>query len=118
MWSRLGSEVIAVEFLDTIGGVGIDGEVSKSFQKILVKQGLQFKLGHKVTAASKTGSGITVSLESVKDNKKEEITCDVLLVCVGRRPYTEGLGLENVGIVKDDKGRIPVNGMFQTILPK
>lgn len=117
VWSRLGSEVIAVEFLNSIGGVGIDGEVSKSFQKILTKQGLQFKLGTKVTGATKHGSGVTVSVESVKDGAKEDIECDVLLVCVGRRPYTQGLGLENVGIALDDRGRIPVNSHLQTIVP-
>ncbi|CAO1438502.1 unnamed protein product [Diamesa serratosioi] len=117
VWSRLGSEVIAVEFLGSIGGVGIDGEVSKSFQKILQKQGLQFKLGTKVMGATKHSNGVTVSVESVKDGKKEEIECDVLLVCVGRRPFTENLGLENVGIATDDRGRIPVNAMLQTIVP-
>lgn len=117
VWSRLGAEVIAVEFLSTIGGVGIDGEVSKAFQKILAKQGLQFKLSTKVTGATRSGSGIKVSVEGAKDGKQEEIDCDVLLVCVGRRPYTEDLGLENVGIVKDERGRVPVNGAFQTIIP-
>lgn len=118
VWQRLGTEVIAVEFLSSIGGVGIDGEVSKSFQKILQKQGLQFKLGTKVMGATKHSNGVTVSVESVKDGKKEEIECDVLLVCVGRRPFTENLGLENVGIATDDRGRIPVNAMLQTIVPK
>lgn len=117
VWSRLGSEVIAVEFLSSIGGVGIDGEVSKTFQKILTKQGMQFKLGTKVTGAHKTSNGVVVSVESVKDGSKEDIECDVLLVCIGRRPYTEGLGLENVGIATDDRGRIPVNAMLQTIVP-
>lgn len=117
VWSRLGSEVTAVEFMDSIGGAGIDAEVSKSFQKILSKQGINFKLGTKVTGATKSGGGIKVAVESVKDGKKEELDCDVLLVCVGRRPYTENLGLEQVGIVKDDKGRVPVNGMFQTVVP-
>lgn len=117
VWSRLGAEVTAVEFMDTIGGVGIDTEVSKTFQKILTKQGLKFKLGTKVMAASRSGSSVSVSVENVKSGAKEELSCDTLLVCVGRRPYTEGLGLENVSIVKDDKGRVPVNGKFQTIVP-
>jgi dihydrolipoamide dehydrogenase len=117
VWSRLGSEVTAIEYLNTIGGVGIDGEVSKTFQKVLTKQGLKFKLGTKVMGATKTGSGVTVSVESVKDGAKEEIECDVLLVCVGRRPFTQGLGLENVGIALDDRGRIPVNSNLQTIVP-
>uniref|UniRef100_A0A1Q3FH67 Dihydrolipoyl dehydrogenase n=1 Tax=Culex tarsalis TaxID=7177 RepID=A0A1Q3FH67_CULTA len=117
VWGRLGSEVTAIEFLSSIGGAGIDQEVSKGFQKILTKQGFKFLLGTKVISASKTGSGVTVSVENVKDGKKQDLEFDVLLVSVGRRPFTEGLGLENVGIVKDDRGRIPVNNMFQTIVP-
>lgn len=118
VWSRLGAEVTAVEFLGSIGGVGIDGEVSKSFQKILAKQGLKFKLGTKVTGAEKSGSTIKVKVEDVKSpDKKEELECDVLLVCVGRRPYTENLGLEGMGIERDQRGRIPVNSVFQTVIP-
>lgn len=117
VWSRLGAEVIAVEFLGSIGGVGIDAEVSKSFQKILAKQGMQFRLGTKVTGAQRNGDSVTVSVESVKDGAKEDIECDTLLVCIGRRPYTVGLGLENVGIAVDDRGRIPVNANLQTIVP-
>ncbi|CAH1118959.1 unnamed protein product [Phaedon cochleariae] len=118
VWSRLGSEVTAIEFMPTIGGVGIDGEVAKSFQKILTKQGMNFRLGTKVTGAQKDGSTIKVSIEDVKDSSKQEVLeCDVLLVCVGRRPYTEGLGLEEIGIEKDQKGRIPVNSVFQTVVP-
>lgn len=117
VWCRLGSEVTAVEFMNTIGGMGIDGEVSKTFQKILSKQGFVFKLGTKVMAAERNGNSATVHVENAKTGEKEELTCDVLLVSVGRRPFTEGLGLDNVGIVKDDKGRIPVNGLFQTVVP-
>ncbi|XP_066601009.1 dihydrolipoyl dehydrogenase, mitochondrial [Prorops nasuta] len=118
VWQRLGSEVTAVEFLGSIGGVGIDGEVSKTLQKVLTKQGVNFKLGTKVTAAKKSGSEVIVSVEDVKDpSKKEDLSCDVLLVCVGRRPYTENLGLDELGIEKDEKGRIPVNNRFQTVIP-
>lgn len=117
VWSRLGAEVTAIEFMDTIGGVGIDNEVSKTFQKVLVKQGLQFKLGTKVMGATRNGNTVSVSVENAKSGEKEQIECDTLLVCVGRRPYTEGLGLEAVGIVKDDRGRIPVNAKFQTVVP-
>ncbi|CAL7952410.1 unnamed protein product [Xylocopa violacea] len=118
VWQRLGSDVTAIEFLPSIGGVGIDGEVSQTLQKILSKQGLKFKLGTKVTAAKKTGSEIIVSVEDAKDpSKKEDLPCDVLLVCVGRRPYTENLGLEDLGIERDEKGRIPVNNRFQTVVP-
>lgn len=105
--------------MPTIGGIGIDGEVSKTMQKILTKQGLKFKLGSKVTAASKRGNEIVVSVEDAKNsNKKEDLVCDVLLVCVGRRPYTQNLGLEDMGIERDEKGRIPVNNRFQTVVPK
>lgn len=118
VWSRLGTDVTAVEFLSTIGGVGIDSEVSKNFQKILAKQGLKFKLGTKVTGATKTGSGIKVSVEDVKNpDQKEDLECDVLLVCVGRRPYTVNLGLEELGIERDQRGRVPVNNHFQTVIP-
>ncbi|KAK4876111.1 hypothetical protein RN001_012533 [Aquatica leii] len=118
VWKRLGSDVTAIEFLSSIGGMGIDGEVSKSFQKILEKQGLKFKLGTKVTGASKSGSVIKVNVEDAKNpDKKETLECEVLLVCVGRRPYTEGLGLEKIGIEQDQRGRIPVNVRFQTVIP-
>ena len=115
----MGSDVTAVEFMSTIGGVGIDGEVSKNMQKIMAKQGLKFKLGTKVTAAKKEGGEIHVTLEDAKDpSKVETVGCDVLLVCVGRRPFTQNLGLEEMGIEKDEKGRIPVNSRFQTVIPK
>ncbi|KAF2367625.1 Dihydrolipoamide dehydrogenase [Trinorchestia longiramus] len=117
VWSRLGAEVTAVEFLTSIGGVGIDGEMSKAFQRILTKQGIKFKLGTKVTSASRSGDNVTVGVETVKDGKKEELACDALLVCVGRRPYTNNLGLEELGIERDDKGRIPVNSRFQSVVP-
>nr|WEF42427.1 dihydrolipoamide dehydrogenase E3 subunit [Rhyzopertha dominica]WEF42428.1 dihydrolipoamide dehydrogenase E3 subunit [Rhyzopertha dominica]WEF42430.1 dihydrolipoamide dehydrogenase E3 subunit [Rhyzopertha dominica]WEF42431.1 dihydrolipoamide dehydrogenase E3 subunit [Rhyzopertha dominica]WEG85377.1 dihydrolipoamide dehydrogenase E3 subunit [Rhyzopertha dominica] len=118
VWSRLGADVTAVEFLNSIGGAGIDGEVAQTFQKVLTKQGLKFKLGTKVTSAQKTGGAIKVSVEDVKNpEKKEDLECDVLLVCVGRRPYTENLGLEEMGIERDQRGRIPVNSHFQTVIP-
>lgn len=118
VWSRLGADVTAVEFLPNIGGVGIDLDVAKNFQRILVKQGLKFKLDTKVTGATKQGDKISVSVEAVKDSsKKEELECDVLLVCVGRRPYTENLGLNTVGVKTDERGRIIVNSRFQSTVP-
>ena len=109
----------AVEFLSSIGGVGIDAEVSKTLQKVLSKQGVNFKLSTKVTGATKSGGEIQVSVEDVKDpSKKETLACDVLLVCIGRRPFTENLGLEEMGIERDEKGRVPVNNRFQTVVPK
>merc|ERR1719290_956558 len=84
----------------------------------MTKQGLKFKLNTKVTAASKRADGkISVSVEGVKDGKVEELEADVLLVCVGRRPYTANLGLEQVGIELDNRGRVPVNSRFQSVLP-
>lgn len=118
VWSRLGSQVTAVEFLGHIGGVGIDMEVAKNFQRILQKQGMKFKLNTKVTGATRTEDGIKVNVESAKDgSKKEELEGDVLLVCVGRRPYTTRLGLEKVGIPLDPRGRIVVNERFQSNVP-
>ena len=117
VWSRLGTEVTAVEFLGHVGGMGIDMDISKQFQRIMTKQGIKFKLNTKVTTAKKEGDKIIVSVESVKDGKLEDMEADVLLVCVGRRPYTDNLGLEELGIEKDNKGRVPVNSRFQTVLP-
>lgn len=117
VWSRLGSEVTAVEFLGHVGGMGIDAEISKMFQRICIKQGLKFKLQTKVTSASRIGDKVKITVEGVKDGKVEEMEADVLLVCVGRRPYTKNLGLEEMGIARDDRGRIPVNSRFQTVIP-
>lgn len=118
VWQRLGADVTAVEFLGHIGGMGIDMEVSKQFQRVLAKQGLKFMLETKVTGASRSGSTIKVAVENVKDPKKtQELECDVLFVCIGRRPYTKDLGLEKVGIKLDEKGRVPVNERFQTTIP-
>ena len=113
----LGSEVTAIEFLGHVGGMGIDMEISKNFQRICQKQGLKFKLNTKVVGARKDGDKILVNVEGVKDGKTEELEADVLLVCVGRRPYTNNLGLEEMGIERDDRGRIPVNSRFQTVIP-
>merc|ERR1712020_334588 len=98
-------------------GMGIDMDISKQFQRIMTKQGIKFKLNTKVMGARKEGGKIKVSVEGVKDGKAEEMDADVLLVCVGRRPYTDNLGLEEVGIERDDRGRVPVNSRFQTVLP-
>jgi len=118
VWQRLGSKVTAVEFLDNVGGMGIDLEVAKTFQRSLTKQGMKFKLGHKVTGASRNPDGsIKVSVEKNKGGKKEEIECDVLLVCVGRRPYTDNMGLEEVGVQKDNRNRVAVNDRFQSNIP-
>lgn len=77
-----------------------------------------FDSRYKVVGASRSGDSVTVSLEKKDGSSKEEVAVDVVLVSVGRRPYTNNLGLEQVGIVLDDKGRVPVNGRFQTIVPR
>jgi dihydrolipoamide dehydrogenase len=118
VWSRLGSKVTCVEFLPHIGGQGIDQEVAKAFQKILTKQGIQFKLETKVISADTTSDTIKVNVESVKSpGKTEVLDCSTLLVCIGRRPFTKNLGLEQVGIKVDNRGRITTNEKFQTNFP-
>uniref|UniRef100_H2Y7X4 Dihydrolipoyl dehydrogenase, mitochondrial n=1 Tax=Ciona savignyi TaxID=51511 RepID=H2Y7X4_CIOSA len=117
VWSRLGTEVTAVEFLGHVGGLGIDMDVSKTFQRTLQKQGLKFKLNTKVTSASRSSSGIQVNVESAKGGKEETLECDVLLVCIGRRPFTSNLGLDTVGVELEPRGTIPVNERFQTSCP-
>ncbi len=116
VWSRLGTKVTVVEFLDKILPP-FDDEVSKNTQRILEKQGLAFKLGHKVTGVKATKSGATVSVEPVKGGDAAEIKADVVLVAIGRRPYTEGLGLEAAGVVVDPKGFVPVDSHCRTNVP-
>ncbi|KAJ7132036.1 dihydrolipoyl dehydrogenase [Mycena epipterygia] len=115
VWSRLGAEVTVVEFLGTIGGAGIDGEVAKQFQRLLTKQGLKFKLNTKVVSAEKTNDGkVALKTEAAAGGKEEVIDADVVLVAVGRRPYVEGLNLEAIGVEMDNKGRIVIDDQFNT----
>ncbi|MGI9422961.1 MAG: dihydrolipoyl dehydrogenase [Hyphomicrobiaceae bacterium] len=116
VWRRLGSEVLVVEFLDRIIP-GMDGEVAKQFQRILQKQGIQFKLGSKVTAVEKSGAGQTVSIEPAAGGEAETVSADVVLVCIGRVPYTEGLGLAEAGVQLDERGRVVVDDHLQTNVP-
>jgi len=115
VWARLGAEVTVIEFLDRIAP-GMDGEIAKQFQRILAKQGLSFRLGHKVTAAKTTKSGVTLTVEPAQDGggKAEEVKTDIVLVAIGRRPYTEGLGLEAVGVEVDNRGFIKIDGAVRT----
>jgi dihydrolipoamide dehydrogenase len=115
VWSRLGSNVTVVEYLDFITP-GMDREVSNEFQKILTKQGIQFKLNNKVTAVTNIGGKVIVEYTNNTTKERERKECDKVLVSVGRKPYTEGLNLSKVGIKKDDKGRIEVNEKLQTSL--
>ncbi len=116
VWRRLGAEVLVVEFLDRILP-GMDSDVAKSFQRILVKQGLQFKLAHKVTGVTPNGEGVTASIEPAAGGTAEKIDADVVLVCIGRVPYTEGLGLDATGVTLDSKRRIVVDAHFMTNVP-
>lgn len=114
VWSRLGAEVTVVEYLGAIGGQGIDADVAKQFQKILTKQGIKFKLNTKVVSAEKSESGMKVKVEAAKGGKEEELDADVILLAVGRRPYTAGLDLEKAGVELDNKGRIIIDDQFNT----
>lgn len=113
VWSRLGTKVTVVEFLGKVLPP-FDDEVSKNAQRIFEKQGIAFKLGHKVTGVKPGKSGATVSIEPVKGGDASEISADVVLVAIGRRPYTEGLGLEAAGVRIDPKGFIPVDAHCRT----
>jgi dihydrolipoamide dehydrogenase len=116
VWRRLGSKVTVVEFLDRITP-GMDGEVSKQFQRVLKKQGMDFRLKTKVTGATTSSDGVTLTVEPSDGGDAEEIACDVVLVSVGRRPYTEGLGLDAVGVKTDNRGFIEIDDHFQTSTP-
>jgi dihydrolipoamide dehydrogenase len=114
VWRRLGAQVTVVEFLDRITP-GMDTEVATAFQKALVKQGVSFKLGTKVTKAV-NGKGVELTLEPAAGGAQEKLTADVVLVAIGRRPFTKGLGLEAVGVTTDPRGFIPTNH-FKTAAP-
>ncbi|MDC1096608.1 dihydrolipoyl dehydrogenase [Pelagibacteraceae bacterium] len=113
VWSRLGSNVTVVEYLDHITP-GMDREVSKEFQKILTKQGIEFKLNNKVTAVNNIQNKVVVDFTSNKTEEKMRMECDKVLVAVGRKPYTEGLNLTKIGVKKDEAGRVEVNSKLQT----
>ena len=112
VWRRLGAKVTVVEFLDRILPT-MDGEVSKQFQRILKKQGVEFKLSSKVTGAEKLKTKVKLSVEPAAGGDTEVIDADAVLVAIGRRPHTDGLGLENVGVEKDKRGFI-VTDHFRT----
>ena len=113
VWGRLGAKVTVVEFLDRITP-GMDAEVAKNFQRILGKQGFEFRLGTMVTGAEKLKTKIKLTLEPAAGGDAETRDCDVVLVAIGRRPYTEGLGLETVGVETDNRGFIGIDAHYQT----
>jgi dihydrolipoamide dehydrogenase len=116
VWGRLGAQVTVVEFLDRITP-GMDAEVAKGLQRALQKQGFTFKLGTKVTGAKIGNKGVALSLEPAAGGPVEELVADAVLVAVGRRPYTDGLGIDSVGVALDEKKRIKVDGQFRTSVP-
>lgn len=113
VWRRLGSQVLVVEFLDRITP-GMDAEVSKQFMRILKKQGVDFTLGHKVTGVDTSGNRLKATIEPANGGEAQQVEADVVLVAVGRAPYTQGLGLDDVGIETDNKGRITVDRRYKT----
>ena len=115
VWSRLGSEVTVIEYLDYITP-GMDREISNEFKKILTKQGIKFKLESKVNSVKNINSGVLINYTNIKESKDETLEFDKVLVSVGRKPYTEGLNLSKVGVKKDSKGRIEVNEKLQTTI--
>jgi len=113
VWARLGAEVQVIEYLDRITP-GIDAEVAKQFQKTLEKQGFTFSLGKKVTGAKTTKAGVELTVEDAKGGNAETVKADIVLVAVGRKAYTDKLGLESVGVKLDNRGRIEVDKHLQT----
>jgi dihydrolipoamide dehydrogenase len=116
VWRRLGTKVTVIEFLDRILP-GMDNELAKMSQRILAKQGLEFRLATKATAATTSSRGVTVTAEPVKGGGAETLKTDIVLLAIGRRPYTAGLGLEAAGVTLDNRGRVVVDGEFQTAVP-
>jgi dihydrolipoamide dehydrogenase len=115
VWKRLGAEVVVVEFLDRILP-GMDGEIAKQFQRMLEKQGFAFKLGAKVTAVDTSGKTLKATIEPAAGGDAETLEADVVLVCIGRVPYTDGLGLKEAGVALDNRGRVQIDPHFATSL--
>jgi dihydrolipoamide dehydrogenase len=116
VWRRLGAQVTVVEFLERIVPT-MDAEVARSFQRILAKQGMQFRLGTKVTGARTGNDGVTLTLEPAKGGAAEELKADVVLLSIGRRPFTKGLGLEEIGVALDERGRVKTDAHYATNVP-
>ncbi|QIO30507.1 dihydrolipoyl dehydrogenase [Bradyrhizobium sp. 1(2017)] len=115
VWKRLGAEVAVVEFLDRILP-GMDGEIAKQFQRLLEKQGFAFKLGAKVTGVDTSGKTLKATVEPAAGGAAETLEADVVLVCIGRVPYTDGLGLKEAGVALDNRGRVQIDPHFATSL--
>ncbi len=116
VWRRLGSKVTVVEFMDGVLP-GMDGEVRRQVQRLFEKQGMTFKLSTKVTGVDTSGNILKATIEPAKGGPAETIEADVVLVSVGRVPYTEGLGLDQVGVKRDERGRVAVDQHYATNVP-
>ncbi|MCE2565521.1 dihydrolipoyl dehydrogenase [Komagataeibacter sp. FNDCF1] len=116
VWHRLGAEVTVIEYLDRLVP-GTDNEVAKTFQRILTKQGLKMKLGHKVTKAEKSAKGVTLTVEPAKGGTAETLEADVVLLAIGRTAASKGFGLEEAGIELDKRGRIVTDAHYATSVP-
>lgn len=116
VYKRLGADVTVVEFLDRLIP-GNDGEVAKQFERILTRQGLKFRLSTKVTGAKVEGDQVALTVESLKKGTSETLMADVVLLAIGRRPHTEGLGLAEAGVALDARGRVVTDGHFATNVP-
>ena len=113
VWRRLGSEVTVVEFLDRILP-GLDGEVARQSQRILTRQGMAFRLSSKVASVDKSGRTLKVSIEPAAGGAAEVLEADVVLVSIGRRPFTDGLGLDEAGVKRDERGRVVVDAHYRS----
>ena len=116
VWRRLGAEVTVIEFLDRIVP-NLDAEVAKAFERVLVKQGLKFRLSSKVTSATRTNAGVTLSVEPAKGGPAEQIQADIVLLAIGRRAVWDGVGVKEAGVALDERGRIKVDSHFATNIP-
>jgi dihydrolipoamide dehydrogenase len=116
VWKRLGAEVTVVEFLDRLVP-GMDAEIATAFQRILGKLGIKFRLGMKVTGAAKENNGVALTLEPAKGGPGETLQADAVLVAIGRRPRSENLGLETIGVALDERGRVKVDAHYATNIP-
>jgi len=113
VWKRLGAEVTVIEYLDRLVP-GMDAEIAKTFERVLGKQGIKFRLSTKVTGAVRGNDGVTLTVEPAKGGEAEQIKADVVLVAIGRRAYTEHLGLQEAGVTLDDRGRVQVDAHYAT----
>jgi len=116
VWRRLGAEVTVIEFLDRIVP-GMDAEIGRQFERILGRQGMKFRLRTRVAAARAGNEGVALTLEPAQGGEAEELRADVVLVAIGRRPYTDGLGLDAVGVALDELGRVRTDAHFATNVP-